>query len=236
MSVAGEVTDASIMEVGRSRPQFQYSRVNVTLQIFLEFIEVTQVEPCNICIIYNFFCVQEELMVIKNLRLSKRRPAFLDNAYNKYVTRVYSLLENFRYTSILLIANFFFSRSSRGVWDPERWHSDRKRSDTPPKEERTGRSDQITENHSKRRSNGDPRDRIRKEQDGIVLSPQRRSFNSGCYVNVNQPPNRRPESPIGKTEVYKLISAIGSFFIIIFRLHSCFYIIQSVSQEEWSAF
>ncbi|XP_029662383.1 eukaryotic translation initiation factor 4E transporter-like isoform X1 [Formica exsecta] len=141
MSVAGEVTDTSIMEVGRSRPQFQYSR--------------------------------EELMLIKNLRLSKRRPAFLDNAYN----------------------------NSRGVWDPERWHSDRKRSDTPPKEERTGRSDQITENHSKRRSNGDPRDRIRKEQDGIVLSPQRRSFNSGCFVNVNQPPNRRPESPIGKTEV-----------------------------------
>ncbi|XP_072749964.1 uncharacterized protein [Anoplolepis gracilipes] len=141
MSLAGEVTDASIMEVGRSRPQFQYSR--------------------------------EELMLIKNLRLSKRRPAFLDNAYN----------------------------NSRGVWDPERWHSDRKRSDTPPKEERTGRSDQITENHSKRRSNGDPRDRIRKEQDGIVLSPQRRSFNSGCFVNVNQPSNRRPESPIGKTEV-----------------------------------
>ncbi|KAL6257943.1 hypothetical protein P5V15_011541 [Pogonomyrmex californicus] len=141
MSVAGEVTDASIMEVGRSRPQFQYSR--------------------------------EELMLIKNLRLSRRRPPFLDIAYN----------------------------NSRGVWDPERWHSDRKRSDTPPKEERTGRGDQITENHSKRRSNGDPRDRIRKEQDGIVLSPQRRSFNSGCFVNVNQPPSRRPESPIGKAEV-----------------------------------
>ncbi|KAL0129049.1 hypothetical protein PUN28_004031 [Cardiocondyla obscurior] len=141
MSVAGEVTDASIMEVGRSRPQFQYSR--------------------------------EDLMLIKNLPLSKRRPTFLDIAYN----------------------------NSRGVWDPERWHCDRKRSDTPPKEERTGRGDQISENHNKRRNNGDPRDRIRKEQDGIVLSPQRRSFNSGCFVNVNQPPSRRPESPIGKTEV-----------------------------------
>lgn len=32
-------------------------------------------------------------MLIKNLRLSKRRPAFLDNAYNKYVTRIYSLSE-----------------------------------------------------------------------------------------------------------------------------------------------
>ncbi|XP_031364797.1 eukaryotic translation initiation factor 4E transporter-like [Apis dorsata] len=125
MSVAGEVTDTSIMEVGRSRPQFQYSR--------------------------------EELMLIKSLPLSKRRPDFLDTSYNKYVL-------------------------------------------SPPKDERTGRGDQVTENHNKRR-NGDPRERIRKEQDGIVLSPQRRSFNSGCFVNVNQPSNRRPESPIGKTEV-----------------------------------
>nr|XP_033329376.1 nuclear factor of activated T-cells 5-like isoform X2 [Megalopta genalis] len=142
MSVAGEVTDTSIMEVGRSRPQFQYSR--------------------------------EELMVIKTLPLSKRRPDFLDISYN----------------------------NSRGVWDPERWHSGRKRSDTPPKDERAGRGDQVAENHAKRR-NGDPRERIRKEQDGIVLSPQRRSFNSGCFVNVicNQSSNRRPESPIGKTEV-----------------------------------
>lgn len=30
----------------------------------------------------------------------------------------------------------------------------------------------------------DPRERVRKEQDGIVLSPQRRSFNSGCFVTV----------------------------------------------------
>lgn len=31
MSVAGEVADASIMEIGRSRPQFQYSRVNINM-------------------------------------------------------------------------------------------------------------------------------------------------------------------------------------------------------------
>lgn len=77
---------------------------------------------------------------------------------------------------------------------------DRKRSETPPDEER-GRGEQLSsESHAKRRS-GDPRERIRKEQDGIVLSPQRRSFNSGCFVNVSQPPPRRPESPIGKAEV-----------------------------------
>lgn len=125
---------------------------------------------------------------------------------------------------VLLIVNTLdFSCSSRGVWDPERWHSDRKRSDTPPKEERTGRGDQITENHSKRRNNGDPRDRIRKEQDGIVLSPQRRSFNSGCFVNVNQPPSRRPESPIGKTEVRSYL-VIDSFFLRHARLCLCLFI------------
>ena len=79
---------------------------------------------------------------------------------------------------------------------------DRKRSETPPEDESANRIDQVTESHAKRRS-GDPRERIRKEQDGIVLSPQRRSFNSGCFVNVSQPPLRRPESPIGKAEVGK---------------------------------
>lgn len=86
------------------------------------------------------------------------------------------------------------------MWDPERWHLDRKRSETPPDDEPASRIDSVAENHAKRRS-GDPRERIRKEQDGIVLSPQRRSFNSGCFVNVTQPPPRRPESPIGKSEV-----------------------------------
>lgn len=49
---------------------------------------------------------------------------------------------------------------------------------------------------------GDPRERIRKEQDGIVLSPQRRSFNSGCFVTQTQPTavGRRPESPTGKAD------------------------------------
>lgn len=43
---------------------------------------------------------------------------------------------------------------------------------------------------------------MRKEQDGIVLSPQRRSFNSGCFVPVTQQQNRsgRPDSPLGKSD------------------------------------
>ena len=37
-------------------------------------------------------------------------------------------------------------RSSRGVWDPERWHLDRKRSETPPEDERGVRGD-LTVDH-----------------------------------------------------------------------------------------
>ena len=36
--------------------------------------------------------------------------------------------------------------SSRGVWDPERWHLDRKRSETPPEDERGVRGD-LTVDH-----------------------------------------------------------------------------------------
>ncbi|XP_026288809.1 eukaryotic translation initiation factor 4E transporter isoform X3 [Frankliniella occidentalis] len=79
-------------------------------------------------------------------------------------------------------------------------HGDRKRSETPTEEDSRRRGD-STGNAEKRRSN-DPRERVKKEQDGIVLSPQRRSFNSGCYVPPSQSAGagRRPESPIGKPE------------------------------------
>ncbi|KAK4877791.1 hypothetical protein RN001_010297 [Aquatica leii] len=84
--------------------------------------------------------------------------------------------------------------SSNGIWDPELWH--RSRSETP--NENGIRNEEV----HKRRP-GDPRERIRKEQDGIVLSPQRRSFNSGCFVPLkeNQRSNRQ-HSPIGKTETH----------------------------------
>ncbi|XP_069683292.1 eukaryotic translation initiation factor 4E transporter-like isoform X2 [Periplaneta americana] len=111
---------------------------------------------------------REELMEFQSHPLSKKRPKCLDPAFN----------------------------NSRGVWDPERWHLDRKRSETPPEDERGGRGD-LPLDHKRR--TGDPRERLRKEQDGIVLSPQRRSFNSGCFVNMSQN-NRRAESPLGKTD------------------------------------
>jgi translation initiation factor 4E transporter len=102
-------------------------------------------------------------------------------------------------------------RSSRGIWDPDRSHS-KKRSETPPDDEVRPRdrvelaNDLTAENQAAKRRSGDPRERIRKEQDGIVLSPQRRSFHSGCFVNVStETLNKRPVSPIGKNEVSILI-------------------------------
>lgn len=66
---------------------------------------------------------------------------------------------------------------------------------------------------NQQRRSADPRERLRKEQDGIVLSPQRRSFNSGCFVNVTEPPpSKRSVSPvIGKTEVFMKILFTGFF-------------------------
>ncbi|KAL1501261.1 hypothetical protein ABEB36_006616 [Hypothenemus hampei] len=49
-------------------------------------------------------------------------------------------------------------------------------------------SDHKSSDPDNRRRSGDPRERIRKENDGIVLSPQRRSFNSGCFVPANKEP------------------------------------------------
>lgn len=84
------------------------------------------------------------------------------------------------------------------------------------------------------RRSGDPRDRIRKEHDGIVLSPQRRSFNSGCYVPVREPPrSNRSHSPLGKGETpshigqYRNVRAMGfpltwslaNIILVVFLIH-----------------
>ncbi|KAF2885441.1 hypothetical protein ILUMI_20721 [Ignelater luminosus] len=109
---------------------------------------------------------REELLQLREVPLSQKRPEYLSTVYN----------------------------NPNGIWDPELWH--RSRSETPS--ENGIRSDQP-DTHKRRP--GDPRERIRKEQDGIVLSPQRRSFNSGCFVPLkeNQRSNR-PHSPLGKPD------------------------------------
>ncbi|KAI4454790.1 eukaryotic translation initiation factor 4e transporter [Holotrichia oblita] len=116
-----------------------------------------------------FKYTKDHLIKLKESPFSLKRPEYLDSAYD----------------------------NNNGIWDPERWHFDRKTSD--PSAENGSRGNDMDNNH--RRRSGDPRDRIRKEHDGIVLSPQRRSFNSGCYVPVREPArSNRSHSPIGKGE------------------------------------
>ncbi|KAL0266368.1 UNVERIFIED_CONTAM: hypothetical protein PYX00_008932 [Menopon gallinae] len=79
-----------------------------------------------------------------------------------------------------------------------------KRSDTP-----TERGDDSY----KRRSN-DPRERVRKEQDGIVLSPQRRSFNSGCFVTLHYSSPNNVVRPPAESAKEGPVRRIGSGRII----------------------
>lgn len=88
------------------------------------------------------------------------------------------------------------SENIAGIWDLELWQHNRKTAETPVE---NGNRNSEPDNH--RRRSGDPRERIRKEGDGIVLSPQRRSFNSGCFVPVREPQRpARAHSPLGKNE------------------------------------
>ncbi|RVE49119.1 hypothetical protein evm_006240 [Chilo suppressalis] len=72
----------------------------------------------------------------------------------------------------------------------------KRRSDSPNEDEKGGRGDAPNENHKgvygrdRERRSADPRERVRKESSptgGIVLSPQRRSFTSGCGAPAPAP-------------------------------------------------
>lgn len=77
---------------------------------------------------------------------------------------------------------------SDGVWDPEKWHA----SLYPLESESDDRP-------SLKRRIADPRERLKDDDLEVVLSPQRRSFGSGCQV---APPalTRRPISPLENKE------------------------------------
>ncbi|CAG9814994.1 unnamed protein product [Phaedon cochleariae] len=98
---------------------------------------------------------KDELMKLREAPLSKRKPDFFDP-----------------------------SEVSPAILDPERWPFDRKKSESSSGETSL-RPDVAPPPEHRRRPTGvpaDPRERVRKENDGIVLSPQRRSFNTGCFV------------------------------------------------------
>ena len=93
-------------------------------------------------------------------------------------------------------------KNSRGVWDPDRWHLERKRGETPIGLEHKDGPDNGKENNGRREAKKDrggghgglgPQDAEDLQQ--LVLSPQRRSFLSGCASAADAEVSLRPEQP-----------------------------------------
>ncbi|XP_059487489.1 eukaryotic translation initiation factor 4E transporter-like isoform X2 [Neocloeon triangulifer] len=141
---------------------------------------------------------RDELMALKAHPLSILRPDCFDPSRNKRIANL-SCIKDFGQAAA--------ASQGGGGGGSRSW--ERGKQDSPPPSDDPNA---IVLGPEKVRKVGDPRERIRKEQDGIVLSPQRRSFNSGCFVpggglaagcgmGANAvAPNapRRPESPLGK--------------------------------------
>ncbi|XP_021371115.1 nuclear receptor coactivator 6-like isoform X2 [Mizuhopecten yessoensis] len=75
-----------------------------------------------------------------------------------------------------------------GLWDPDRWSRsfDTSRNNSPltvGDRDKKRMEIQIERDYLMRRRPSDPKERLKEEKDGIVLSPQRRSFGTGCHVS-----------------------------------------------------
>jgi len=79
-------------------------------------------------------------------------------------------------------------KNSRGVWDPDRWHLDQKRSETPVLEKAKDGE------RTKDRPSSILAEGIKGSEDAIILSPQRGSFLSGCQA-VKDELSLRPDMP-----------------------------------------
>ncbi|RVE73288.1 hypothetical protein OJAV_G00047590 [Oryzias javanicus] len=119
-----------------------------------------------------FRYTKEELLRIKELPISNQRPDCLSEKYD-----------------------------SDGVWDPEKWHAS-----LYPTSERNSpvegfKKDYMDERVPLKRRIPDPRERLKEDDLDVVLSPQRRSFGSGCQGNaLPAGPVRRPTSPLENKE------------------------------------
>ncbi|XP_077869653.1 eukaryotic translation initiation factor 4E transporter-like [Saccoglossus kowalevskii] len=88
-----------------------------------------------------------------------------------------------------------------GIWDPERWHmylsGKRSRGPSPNQLIENGKRpiDSDREFYRSRRPS-DAKERIKEERDGIILSPQRRSFGHGCQVSAQIFQRRGSGSPL----------------------------------------
>ncbi|CAG0897284.1 unnamed protein product [Darwinula stevensoni] len=79
--------------------------------------------------------------------------------------------------------------NEKGRWDPAKWHASL-----------TGMSHHKSIGLKEGGRLRDPKDRLlREEQDDIILSPQRKSFGTGCHASFSLRPSTRPDSPPGPT-------------------------------------
>ncbi|KAL3856403.1 hypothetical protein ACJMK2_011168 [Sinanodonta woodiana] len=73
--------------------------------------------------------------------------------------------------------------STDGIWDPERWGRSFGGGSHGPSPLTISDAQERRQDLPRRQSGSlDPREKILHEEDGIVLSPQRRSFGTGCHV------------------------------------------------------
>ena len=118
----------------------------------------------------------DELMKLKTVGLSKKWPSYLDEAF----------------------------KNNRGTWDPDRWHQNKRRGSTPPMTEESGKPGREKNTDDKHKKD-DGMDGVNKKKDikdrlfmteteGIVLSPQRRSFTTGCQVSKEPPKEAHAEN------------------------------------------
>ncbi|XP_026069145.1 eukaryotic translation initiation factor 4E transporter-like isoform X2 [Carassius auratus] len=135
---------------------------------------------------------KEELLEIKELPISNERPECLSEKYD-----------------------------SDGVWDPEKWHASLYSSSENSCPAEGYKKDYAEDRVPLKRRIADPRERVKDDDLEVVLSPQRRSFGSGCQVAPTALP-RRPISPLENKENESLrlggARRIGSGRIIASRV------------------
>ncbi|XP_076870590.1 eukaryotic translation initiation factor 4E transporter isoform X2 [Brachyhypopomus gauderio] len=125
--------------------------------------------PKNSVVTSAYRYTKEELLEIKQLPISNERPECLSEKYD-----------------------------SDGVWDPEKWHASLYPSECNSPVEGYKR-DYPEDRAPLKRRIADPRERLKEDDLEVVLSPQRRSFGSGCQV-APAALTRRPISPLENKE------------------------------------
>ncbi|XP_076346104.1 uncharacterized protein LOC143244753 isoform X4 [Tachypleus tridentatus] len=144
---------------------------------------------------------KEELMGISMLPVARKRPSCLDLEFN----------------------------NSSGLWDPLNWFSAVHQEEQELVEEKRMKCERPYEVGKEtgavhKRRTSDPKERIKEENETIVLSPQRRSFGTGCHIpqQVSKQPGNSYESKESESAVcHEPVRRIGSGRILAHNRDQC---------------